>query len=695
MNPFLDPSPAIRWSQLTPDLVEPAVETAIREAEQALDAVRALAPGEATYWNTCVAIEQAGEPVNRVWGRVMHLDSVCNNPALRDAIRICLPRVTEFATKITLDPAIWRNIKAAAAMPATATLPPVRRRHMEETVKDFVQSGADLPSEGKSRLQALEMELATITQQFSENVLDSTNAWELVIDDPARLAGLPDLFREQARESAARKGLGTPESPRWRLTLHQPSLGPALKYIDDPALRRQLFLAAANVGLEGGHDNTALISRILRLRHEKADLLGFSNFPDLVLSRRMAGTGRCALDFVEDMHVRIVGHFQKDCDELAAFKGRISGNEVLEPWDIAYYSEKLRVERYDFDEEALRPYFPMASVVDGMFRICETLFGLRIVEVPSCYVEPGAKAAAPAGAIETWHPEVRVYEVRNADGSLQGTFYTDWHPRESKRGGAWMNYLETGTPLADGTWSPHLGLMVGNMTPPSADKPALLDHREVETVFHEFGHLLHHLLGRVEVKSLSGTNVAWDFVELPSQIMENWCWNREALDRFARHHETGATLPGDLFDKMVKARNFQAAIAAVRQLSLGKMDLELHLNHADTPPDDLDAFLHELLAAYRIPTKTSAPSIVRRFTHIFGSSTGYAAAYYSYKWAEVLDADAFTRFEQEGIMNPSTGMAFRNCILSKGNSEPADKLFRDFMGRDPDSGALLRRSGLA
>ncbi|HYD85445.1 MAG TPA: M3 family metallopeptidase, partial [Opitutus sp.] len=439
------------------------------------------------------------------------------------------------------------------------------------------------------------------------------------------------------------------------------------------------------VGAAAPHDNTGLIGRILTLRAEKAALLGKAHFADLVLERRMAKTGERALAFLADLQKRAGEAFARECRELEEFKAQRTGGAVaaLAPWELAYWSEKLRQERYAFDEEVLRPYFPLDRVIRGMFELAGRVFGLRITE-------------RPASEVETWHPEVKFYDVHDRDGRHVGSFYADWHPRESKRGGAWMNYLITGGPRADGGRAPHLGLICGNLTPPAADRPALLTHREAETIFHEFGHLLHHLLGEVEIKSLNGVNVAWDFVELPSQIMENWCWERESLDLFARHHETGAPIPEEIFAKMTAAKNFRSATGTMRQLSLARMDLLLHTRTAEfAAAADVEPLARAAIAECLVPTQPPAPTVVKRFTHVFADPVGYAAGYYSYKWAEVLDADAFTRFKREGIFNAETGAAFVRNILSRGNSADPAELYRAFMGRDPDLNALLRRCGLA
>ncbi len=722
-NPFLDPSFEIRWSQHTPELIEPAMTAALERAQAAVDAIASREVGAANFENTLLALERATEELGLAWGKVTHLQAVADAPPLRAAHNAMLPAVSAFQAKIPLNPALWARVRAVAGSAEARALTGARRRFLDETVADFRQAGADLPDDKRARLEALQGELAQVTQKYSENVLDATNAWQLLVEDESRLRGLPAHAIAAARAGADKKGLGTAEKPVWRFTLHGPSQEPVLTYAEDEALRREMWTAAVAVGAEAPHDNTALVQKILALRAEKAALLGKPHFANLVLERRMAKGGEAALAFVGDLATRSAAAFARECHELEEFKARETGGTPgpLKAWEVTFWAEKLRQARYAFDEEALRPYFPMERVVAGMFELVGKIFGLRVTEraaVCRAGSSNPADTARTAGfgdpalqPVEVWHPEVKFYELHDTRGRHLGSFYTDWHPRESKRGGAWMNYLITGGPRPDGTRAPHLGLMCGNMTPPSSDKPAhsagstgspqagsgqaLLTHREVETVFHEFGHLLHHLLGEVEIKSLNGVNVVWDFVELPSQIMENWTWERASLDLFARHHETGATIPDDLFNKLVAAKNFRAACAMMRQVQLGRMDLALHTRTAEFLDGDLEAKARATVADCMIPTVPPGRTLVKRFGHLFSDPVGYAAGYYSYKWAEVLDADAFTRFQREGVFNAKVGAEFVEKILSKGNSADAAALFRDFMGRDPDPGALLRRCGLA
>lgn len=691
MHPFLAPDFHVRWSTLVPEAIEPDIRHALDLSAKAIESICAQDPAAATYESTFLALEKATEELGHGWGLLNHLDSVSDNPTQREGLNKMLPEVTDFYASLPLNDRLWSVLKTVGESPAVAKLGPVQQRFVEETLADFRQSGADLPAEQKKRIAEIEAELSKLTKQYAERVLDSTNAWDMVITDESKLAGLPESAKAGAAANARAKGIATDDKPAWRFTLQFPSMFPIMQHLHDDGIRKQVWEASTKVGGYGEYDNTPLVWKILELRHEKAEILGHGHFADLTLLRRMARSGSGALDFIENLHSRIVPAFHADYRQLAQYKAAKSGQPVdtLEPWEVAYWAERQRKENYDLDDEVLRPYFPVDGVMSGMFEIASRLFGISIRQKETVFIEPGT--SQQSDAIEVWHPEVSFYEIHDSDtGAHLGSFYADWHPRESKRGGAWMNSLHTGNP-----GEPHLGLIIGNMSPPVDGKPALLTHGEVETIFHEFGHLLHGMLSQVPVKSLSGTNVPWDFVELPSQIMENFCWDRGSLDLFARHHETGDPIPEDLFAKMIAAKNYLSASAFMRQLSFAKLDLELHIHLEKWRGKDLDLVDREILAEYRAPLKTDTPSMLRRFNHLFSSPTGYAAGYYSYKWSEVLDADAFTRFQKEGILNPQTGRAFREHILSKGNSAPADELYRRFMGRDPELEPLLVRAGLA
>lgn len=691
-HPFLSDDFHIRWSTLTAEHIETDIQHALNIARENLDSIRQLSPQSLTYENTFGALESAGKELEDGWGRLNHLDAVNDNEKQRAALNSMLPEVSSFYSAINLDPDIWANLKKFSKQPEVAKLSPTKQRFIEETCFDFTEAGADLPESKKNRLKEISAKLATLTQKFGENVLDSTNAYELIITSEDRLRGIPESAKEAARLDALELGHGTLEAPQWRFTLQFPSMMPVMQHAQDDALRKEIWQASNTVGFTPKHDNTNIVWDILALRQEKSQILGKDNFADLVLQRRMAKNARTALDSVEGLHEKIQLQFQQELESLKEYKQRHSSmkDQKLEPWETAYWAELRRKEQYDFDDEALRPYFQVDQVMEGMFGICSKLFGIAITKRDHCHSED------KKGAVQTWHPDCTFYELHDAKTKQHlGSFYADWHPRPSKRGGAWMNSLRTGQPpSSDKKRQPHLGLIIGNMTKPVGEKPALLTHNEVETIFHEFGHLLHHLLSEVEVRSLAGTNVPWDFVELPSQIMENFCWDKQSLDIFALHYETGETIPQALFDKMLAARNYMSASACMRQLSFAKLDLELHSQLHNYQGKDLDEVDQNILEEYKAKLGTKSPSMARRFSHLFSSPTGYAAGYYSYKWAEVLDADGFTKFQKSGILSPEIGASFRKEILSKGNSRPVQESYHLFMGREPDLQALLVRSGL-
>jgi oligopeptidase A len=674
-NPLLTEEFRIPFDRIRAEHVEPAVSKLLEGARSRLEALAAQ-PGERTFDNTMHVLDAMTEPLDYAMGVVRHLESVATYPELRAAFNAAQPEVSAFYTGIPLHAELWKGIKTFAATSEAAGLNGARRRFLHKTMDTFRRHGADLDPAGKARLEAIDVELTQITTKFGENVLDATNQFELLVTNESTLAGLPPTAVVSARESAQRKG-----KEGWRFTLQAPDYFAVMTYLDDPGIRRQLYDAFSVRATAGEYDNRKILPRIIELRREKARLLGFADFADLVLEDRMAHTGARALSFLADLKEKTVRRFREENLELLEFRRSVEGPAApeLEPWDVAYYAEKQRAALYDFDEEALRPYFRLEKVTEGLFDLVNRLYGIRVTE------EPGTPV---------WDPAVRYYNMRDEEGVYIGGFYADWYPRENKRGGAWMDSLITGGPAA-GTFRPHLGLICGNLTPPAGGKPALLTHREVETIFHEFGHLLHHMLSRVEIRSMAGTNVAWDFVELPSQIMENWCWERQALDLFARHWETGEPIPEDLFQKMKRARTFRAANTQMRQLGFGFVDLLVHVKYDPARDGDPVAYARGILQEFSPAPLPEAHAMLAAFTHLFSSPVGYGAGYYSYKWAEVLDADAFTRFREGGIFSREVGQAFRANILSKGDSEDPAELYRAFMGREPDPRALLIRSGLA
>jgi oligopeptidase A len=698
-HPFLSLIENPAWENLTPEHIREDITLALEKSEANLQQIRDLKQEEINFHNTVKALENASYELYYAWGLVTHLDSVCNSDELREVHNEMLPAVSAFGAKITLDAKLWKALQLFEEKNESSSLSPIDQRLLEETLLDFKEAGADLPEEKRNRLEEISKELAQITQKFSEQVLDATNEWKIVVRDEGRLKGLPETARETARQTAIEK-LGEEEGKdAWVFTLHAPSMLPVLQYLEDDEIRKEVWSASDNLCVKAPYANEPLIRQIIKLRQEKAEILGKDNFADAVLARRMAKNGAKADNFVSELREKTVPFFQQENKELEEFKAEKTGTPVdgLQPWEVGFWSEKLKKERYDFDDEDLRPYFPIQSVLKGMFDLATQIFGLTIKEIPTHYkgktIDNGLSTGGTPQSV--WHEEVRFYDLIDShSGKHLGSFYADWHPRSSKRAGAWMNYFKTGEPTDNGDREPHLGLICGNLTAPTPTKPALLTHYEVETVFHEFGHLLHHLCGNVPHRSLNGVNVPWDFVELPSQIMENWCWERESLDLFARHHETNKPIPEDLFQKMLRARNFMAGNTMMRQLAFAKLDLHIHRDLARQEFDSLESSLQETLKGYLPKRKTTPRTIALRFSHLFSSPVGYAAAYYSYKWAEVLDADAFTRFKKEGIMNKETGIDFREKILSKGNSVPPDQLYRDFMGRDPEVDPLLVRSGL-
>ncbi|HYQ15790.1 MAG TPA: M3 family metallopeptidase, partial [Polyangiaceae bacterium] len=646
-NPLLAVHLDVPFDRISAEHVEPAITELVKRSEAALDAIE-RAPR--TYAATLGALESATEQLELSMSIVEHLESVATTPALRDAYNQIMPVVSAFWSSIALREGLYRALVELAETPEAAALDATRRRLLDKTLADFRRQGAQLAPADKERLKEIDRELSIVTTRFSQNVLDSTNAFELIIEDEARLAGLPESARAMAKDAAAAKG-----KTGYRFTLQAPSVTAVLTYADDAALREAIWTAFNARATSGEHDNRALIGKLLELRRERAKLLGFRDFADLVTDDRMAKTGEHAKQFIADLTEKSLSAFEREQSELAEFARTLGATVPLLPWDVGYYVEKLRKARFDLDEEELRAYFPAERALHGAFGVAERLYGVKIAQL---------------SGLPVWDPSVTTYEIKDEAGVRLGIFHVDLYPRENKRGGAWMHGLLASVPPA-----PNLAVFCCNSSPPTGGKPSLLLFRDVETLFHEFGHLLHHCLSRVSVRSLAGTRVAQDFVELPSQIMENWCSERDALNLFAAHYESGAPLPEALLERLHATRTFRAASMQMRQLGFAAVDLALHIDYAAETDGDVMAYGNRILQRYAASKLPESYGMLASFSHLFSHPVGYAAGYYSYKWAEVLDADAFGRFKREGIFNPTVGRAFRDSILAQGDARDPMDLF--------------------
>jgi oligopeptidase A len=667
VNPLLSEDFLIPFDQIKPEHIDSGIRQALQQAQQDLEALIAFS-GQRNYQNTLQALDNLTERLTRAVTIGYHLNAVSNSPELRQSFNAVLPEFSAFFARLPLNQGLWQAIKDFSQSSEAKHLQGVYKRHLERTLKDFIRSGADLAQDAKARVEAIKIELSQLQTKFSDQVLDATNAFEMLLTE-ADIAGLPKSLLQQAKATAESKGLRG-----YRIGLQAPYYVPFMQYSQRRDLRQKLYEAFMNRASSGALDNRPLMKKILALRQELSRLLGYPHFADYRLEMLMAKTGQRALAFERDLEQKTQPYWQRERALLLEYASSL-GLSDLQPWDVSFVTEKLRQAQFDFDDETLRPYFPLEGVLSGMFEIAQKLFNIQIGQRENKKV---------------WHPEVKFYDIHDHTGQHLASFYADWFPRESKRSGAWMNHFITGKFQPDGSFSPHLGLMCANFSLPTPDRPALLTHREVETTFHEFGHLLHHCLSKVQVSDRAGTNVAWDFVELPSQIMENWTWERQALNLFARHYQTQDPIPEDLFQKMQNAKTFMQALTQMRQLGFGTVDLEMHINYDPGKDGDLIAYGNQIAERFTIHPEFSHNNSLASFTHVF--SGGYAAGYYSYKWSEVLEADAFTRFKREGIFNPKTGQDYLDTILSQGDSDDPEVLFRNFMGRDPDAGALIVRN---
>ncbi|WP_346206201.1 oligopeptidase A [Aeromonas salmonicida] len=677
-NPLLTMDSLPPFSQIQPEQVQAAVTQAIADCKQKITDV--LAQRDSHTWDSLIApLEEVNDRLARVWSPVSHLNSVLNSEALRAAHDACLPLLSEFQTYVGQHEGLYQAYLSLFESDDFPRLDGAQRKEIQNTLRDFRLSGIGLPAEAQQRYGEIQARLSELASRFSNNVLDATQGWTKLVSDEAELAGLPQSVLAAARQLAEQKG-----QQGWLFTLDIPSYLPVMMYADNRELRAELYEAfttrASDQGPNAGKwDNSAIMTELLSLRRELAQLLGFGNYAELSLATKMAEKTELVVGFLTDLAAKSLPQGKAELEEIRTFAAEHHGQRELAAWDLPYYAEKLKQHKFSISDEQLRPYFPANKVVKGLFEVVKRVFGIKVRE---------------RLGIDTWHPDVRFYDIFDAEDELRGSFYLDLYAREHKQGGAWMDVCLGRRYRQDGSLQKPVAYLTCNFNGPVDGKPALFTHDEVVTLFHEFGHGIHHMLTQIDVAGVAGINgVAWDAVELPSQFLENWCWESEALAFISGHHETGEPLPADLLEKMLTARNFQAAMQMLRQLEFALFDFRLHQEFDPANPDQIPTLLAEVRSQVAVMTPPAFNRFQHSFSHIFAG--GYAAGYYSYKWAEVLSADAFSRFEEEGIFNPATGQSFLKNILEKGGSKEPMELFRAFRGREPQVDALLRHSGIA
>ena len=672
-NPLLSNSPLPRFSQIKPEHVLPAIKETLNNCRKTIETVLEQ-HSEFTWDNLIQPIDEMDEKFSRAWSPVSHLNSVKNSPELREAYEACLPLLSEYSTWVGQHKPLYQAYKQLKDSKHYENLSKAQKKVIDNALRDFELSGIGLSEEKQKRYGEIVAKLSELSSQYSNNVLDATMGWSKLITNVEDLAGMPESALAAAKEQAKAK-----DQEGWLLTLDIPSYLPIMTYCDNRDLRFELYQAyntrASDQGPNAGKwDNTEIIKEILSLRAELAQLLGFTTYADKSLATKMAETTTQVTKFLTDLASKAKPQGEKELADLKRYAYEYFGASDIKPWDIAYYSEKQKQHLYTINDEELRPYFPEQRVVNGLFAVVQRIFGIT---------------AKQRHDVEVWAPEVKFYDLYDATGELKGSFYLDLYAREHKRGGAWMDDCIGRMRFADGHIQKPVAYLTCNFNRPIGDKPALFTHNEVTTLFHEFGHGLHHMLTEIDVSSVAGINgVPWDAVELPSQFLENWCWQPEALEFISGHYQTGEPLPQQMLEKMLDAKNFQAALFILRQLEFGLFDFKLH---SDKTPDILETLKQVRQQVAVVPT-VDWGRFPHAFSHIFAG--GYAAGYYSYLWAEVLSADAFSRFEEEGIFNENTGNAFLDNILSQGGSDEPMTLFKNFRGREPQLEALLRHYGI-
>ncbi len=669
-NPLLSQTDLPHFSQIKPEHIEPAIDELLANARKVVaDCLNANTIY--TWENLIEPIEAAEDKLNKAWSPVSHLNAVMNNDELRDAYNACLPKLSDYATEMGQNETLFHAYESIVSGETFATLSKAQQKVITNALRDFQLSGVALPVEQKQRYKEISQELSSLTSRYEENVLDSTNAWTKLITDVNELAGLPETALAQAKQSAG-------EADGWLITLQFPSYLAVMTYADNRELRREHYTAFAIRATTADFDNSEIMEQILALRHEEAKLLHFENYADLSLATKMANSTDEVISFLEDLAQKSLPQARQDFADLQQFARENVGIETVQAWDVSYLSEKMRQQHYQLSQEEVKSYFPVPHVLKGLFEIVQRLYGLQITELND---------------FDHWHESVQLFEICDSAGQKRGRFYLDLFARTKKRGGAWMDDCMGRRKLDDENVQTPVAYLVCNFTPPTADTPSLLTHDDVTTLFHEFGHGLHHVLTQVDYLGVSGiSGVAWDAVELPSQFMENWCWEKDALALISAHHQTGEALPEALFEKMLAAKNFQAGMIMVRQLEFSLFDFHIHRDFEPQKGGRIYEILNTIRAKIAVLPIPEFNRFAHSFSHIFAG--GYAAGYYSYKWAEVLSSDAFSLFEEKGIFDAETGKAFLTNILEMGGSDEAMELFKNFRGREPLCDALLRHNGI-
>lgn len=672
-NPLLTPFSLPPFSAIHPENIVPAVQSALADCRAMVEQLVAQ-PGPFTWENLCQPLAESDDRLGRIWSPISHLNAVKNSPELRTAYEQALPLLAEYGTWAGQHPGLYQAYRSLKESTSFVQLSGPQRKSVSNALRDFELSGIGLPAEKQKRYGEIVAQLSELGSTYSNNVLDATMGWNKLITDKQQLAGLPESALAQAQAMAEAK-----EQQGWLLTLDMPSYLPVMTYADSSALREELYRAfvtrASDQGPHAGQwDNSEVMAQTLALRHELAQLLGFASYADKSLATKMAENPELVLGFLNDLAQRARPQAEAELAQLRDFAKQHYGVDDIAAWDITYYSEKQKQHLFSISDEQLRPYFPEQRVLSGLFEVVNRIYGITAKERHD---------------VDTWHPEVRFFDLFDANNALRGSFYLDLYARENKRGGAWMDDCVGSLRKADGQLQKPVAYLICNFNRPLGDQPALFTHNEVTTLFHEFGHGLHHMLTQIDTAGVAGINgVPWDAVELPSQFMENWCWEPEALAFISGHYQTGEPLPKALLDNMLAAKNYQAALFILRQLEFGLFDFRMHAEYSTEKGAQILPTLAEVKKQVAVVPAPSWGRFPHAFSHIFAG--GYAAGYYSYLWAEVLSADAYSRFEDEGIFNAETGQSFLDTILSRGGSEEPMTLFKRFRGREPKLDAMLR-----